>query len=153
MQNVIKQYSSIQRKWSEAITPMTDWELSERTIRSSSFTLISSNRILFQNFQFHWFNRWQTKPGVKPRVSPRHVSWATLTGLCKPPHHLHTKQSSYVSRGRGIVGHGPGTRPEKRAMPPSGARLNFTIRRPTGINPKKLRITTSRERWTRQLSK
>ena len=36
--------------------------------------------------------------GVKSSPPPRSVSWVTLMGLCKPPHDVHTKQSSYLSR-------------------------------------------------------
>ena len=66
-------------------------------------------------------------------------------GLCKPPHDVHTKQSSYLSPWRGIPGHVSGARPGDGAMRASGGRLNFKTRRPTGINPKKLRVITSKE--------
>ena len=105
LNNVHQFKGNLNGQWSEAITPMTDWELSESTVnvtnRSSSFTLISSNRILFQTFQFHWFNHWQTKLAVKLRTPPCDVSWATRTGLCKSPDDLYTKQSLYLSGGVG----------------------------------------------------
>ena len=83
--------------------------------------------------------------GVKSNPPPRDVSWVTLMGLCKPPHDLHTKQSWYLSRAWD-TGAPRGARPGDGAMRASGGRLNSKTRRPTGINPKKLRVITSKER-------
>ena len=46
-----------------------------------------------------------------------------------------------------MPGHVPGVRLGDGAMRVPGDRLNFKTRRPTGINPKKLRVITSKE-WT-----
>ena len=66
-------------------------------------------------------------------------------GLCKPPHDVRTKQSSYLSRAWD-TGACPWSQTWDGAMRASGGRLNFKTRRPTGINPKKLRVITSKER-------
>ena len=55
------------------------------------------------------------------------------------------QNSLRTSPGRGIPGHAPGARPGNGAMRVSGGRLKFKTRRPTGSNPRKLRIVTSRE--------
>ena len=96
--------------------------------------------MVFRQNHYHIRNQ-----GIKPSPPPRGVSWVTLTGLCKPPHDVHTKQSR-ISPGRGIPEHVPGARPEDGAVRASGGRLNFKIRRPTGTNPKKLPVITSKER-------
>ena len=59
---------------------------------------------------------------------------------------MYTQNSLRTSPGRGIPGHVPRARPGDGAMRASGGRLNFKTRRPTGINPKKLRVITSKER-------
>ena len=59
---------------------------------------------------------------------------------------IYTQNSLRISSGRGISEHVPGARPEDGAVRASGGRLNFKTRRPTGINPKKLRVITSKER-------
>ena len=59
-------------------------------------------------------------------------------GLCQPPHDVHTKQSSYLSRAWDT-----GARScSDGAMRTFGGRLNFK----TGTNTKKLRVVTSKER-------
>ena len=59
---------------------------------------------------------------------------------------MYAQNSLRTSPGRGIPGHVPGARTRDGAMRASGGRLNFKTRRPTGINPKKLRVITSKER-------
>ena len=59
---------------------------------------------------------------------------------------MHIQNSLRTSPGYGISGHAPGARSRDGAMRASGGRLNFKIRRPTGTNPKKLRLVTSKER-------
>ena len=82
---------------------------------------------------------------VKSSPPPRGVSWVTLMGLCKPPHDVHTKQSSYLSRAWD-TGARPWSWTWDGAMRASGGRLNYKTRRPIGINPKKLLVITSKER-------
>ena len=59
---------------------------------------------------------------------------------------MYTQNSLRTSPGRGIPGHAPGARPGDGTMPASGGRLNFKTHRPTGTNPKNLRVVTSKER-------
>ena len=59
---------------------------------------------------------------------------------------MYTQNSLRTSPGRGIPGHVPGARPRDGAMQVSDGQLNFKTRRPTGINSKKLRVITSKER-------
>ena len=66
-------------------------------------------------------------------------------GLCKPPRDVHTKQSSYLSRAWD-TGARPWSQTWGRSNVSVCGRLNFKTRRPTGINPKKLRVITSKER-------
>ena len=59
---------------------------------------------------------------------------------------MYTQNRLRTSPGRGIPRHVPGARSGDEAMRASGGRLNFKTRRPTGINPKKLRVITLKER-------
>ena len=59
---------------------------------------------------------------------------------------MYIENSLRTSPGCRISGHVPGASPGDGAMPASGGRLNFKTRRPTGTNPRKLRVTTSKER-------
>ena len=59
---------------------------------------------------------------------------------------MYTQNSLRTSLGYRILGHTPGARSGDGAMRTSGGRLNFKTRRPTEINPKKLRVITSKER-------
>ena len=58
---------------------------------------------------------------------------------------MYTQNSLRISSERGIQGHAPGARSGDGAMRASGGRLNFKTLRPTGTNPKKLRVATSKE--------
>ena len=59
---------------------------------------------------------------------------------------MYTQNNLPTSPARGIPGHVPRARPGDGAMRASSGRLNFKTRRPTGINPKKLRVIISKER-------
>ena len=59
---------------------------------------------------------------------------------------MYTQNSLRTSPERGIPGYVSRATPRDGAMRASGGRLNFKTRRPTGTNPKQLRVVTSKER-------
>ena len=59
---------------------------------------------------------------------------------------MYTQNSLRTSPGCGIPGHALGAKPGDGAIRASGDRMNFKTRRPTGTNPNKLRVITSKER-------